>query len=314
MATATTTSPRAPGTSGRAAGFGLIALGFAPLVVILGGVILIGVLMVQTVSIVTTRIATVSQIAVKDIEPQIQAVQTAYGKLAAEAQTMKGQLDGALATLAKLEDAWIDAGQFGSTPSPQIKIPDRDLSLGPGGVVKFGDGQLFDKALPSVQIPPQPVALPLGPMRAAFAPLGPDGLVGQAIGKATGELRATLDEAGKLKQPLLDIKDAVLTIPEPLRGTFERLAIIFAVGAVALAALLLTYFIVATVFLVRRWDEARVTYRTGGLLGLLLYSHRTMIGEGASRLLGRMPASSITVEVMRLQAEVAQLRSAYNSD
>lgn len=303
MAIANPAASAAPRAGSRAAGFGLIALGFAPLVVIVGGAILIGLLMVQTVGIVTSRVAAVSQIAVRDIEPQIQAVQDAYSKLATEAQAMKSQLDGAMATLAKLEDARINAGQFGSTPGLQIKIPDHEVSVA-GGVVAFSDGQLFDKALPSVQIPPAPAALPLGPMRESFGPFGPDGAVGRAIGKATGELRATLDEAAKLKQPLLDIKDAVLTIPEPLRSTFERLVIIFTVGAVVLAALLIGYFIVATTFIVRRWSEASVSYRSGGMLGLMLYSHRTMIGEGTAKLLGREPPNSVEQQIFYLKRDI----------
>jgi len=138
--------PRAPGAGRRrAAGVGLLFLGLAPVAVIAGGVILIGVLMFETVTVVTSKVAAVAAVASDGIAPEIKALETSYGRLATEAATLKDRVDDATKTLASLQDVRIEAGQFGSTGSPQVRIPDKDVAFA-HEVVKIKGGELLDKA------------------------------------------------------------------------------------------------------------------------------------------------------------------------
>jgi hypothetical protein len=303
----------------RLGGLGLVVLSLGPIIAIVGGVALIVVLCVDTVRTAGQKITGIAAIVGDEIVPQVHKVQASYTALAAQAEQMKAEIDKAMLAVTQIQDLHIQPGQLGSTGSVHLHIPDRDVSFA-SGAVKINDGELFNQTLPGVQIPPGPVGMPMAPLRAAFAPFGPNGPIGQAIGSAQRELDATLGEVTKLQQPLQDIETTVLGWLAPLQAVVARIALIGFATLAALGILLALYVAAGILLVIYRPREAGMAYRTGGTVGFVVFIYRMLLLQGTSRLLGRAPPPSpeqaiaeLEQVVVRLETDLAALRAELTS-
>jgi type IV secretory pathway VirB2 component (pilin) len=298
----------------RLGGFVLVALSLGPIIVAVVGIAVVVTLCVGTLRIAAEKVAGIAAIVGNEIVPQVQKVEASYVSVTAQVGQMKTEVGNAVATLTNIQDIRIQKGQFGSTESLRVHIPDREFSLGP---VKLNDGELFNQSLPQIEIPPEPVTMPMVPLRAAFAPFGPNGPVAQAIGSSERELESSLGEVTKLKQPLEEIGTTVLGALAPLEAVVVRIALIGAATLGALLILLVIYIVAGVLFVIYRPGEAGRTFRTGGALGFVAFIHRTLLSDGLSRLFGRtLPPSpeqalcELQNMVARLETELAALRTA----
>jgi type IV secretory pathway VirB2 component (pilin) len=299
----------------RLGGLGLVVLSLGPMIAVIAGIVLVGALCVDAVRSAGEKIAGVATIVSGEILPQVHKVQASYATLAAQAEQMKAEIDKAMLVVAKIEDLRIQSGQLGAIPSVHIHIPEREVSFA-DGAVKIKDGELFNQTIPGVQMPPESIAMPMAPLRAAFAPFGPDGPVGQALGSSQRELEATFGEVTKLQQPLQDIETTVLDGLAPLQADIAKIAVIGLLTFAALGLLLAIYIVTGILLVIGRPHEAGAVYRTGGTLGFMGFVSRTLLSQGTSRLLGRTPPPSpeaATAEleqtVIRLETQLAALRA-----
>jgi hypothetical protein len=295
----------------RLGGLGLVALSLGPIIAAVAGIAVAVTLCVNMMRTVGEKVTGIAAI-VNEIVPQVQKVEASYATMASRVEQMKTEVGNAVAAVTQIPDISIQKGQFGSTESLRVHIPDREFSVGP---VKLNDGELFNQQLPQIEIPPAPVTMPMAPLRAVFAPLGPNGPIAKAIGASEQELESSLGEVTKLKQPLEEIATTVLNSLAPLEATAARIALIGAVTVGALAILLAIYIVAGVLFIIYRSDEAGRAFRTSGALGFAGFIHRTLFSDGLSRLLGRMPPPSpeqATAElqqmIARLETELASLR------
>jgi hypothetical protein len=296
----------------RLGGLGLVALSLGPIIAAVAGIAVVVMLCVNTMRTVGEKVTGIAAIVSNEIVPQVQKVEASYATVASRVEQMKTEVGNAVAAVTQIPDISIQKGQFGSTESLRVHIPDREFSVGP---VKLNDGELFNQQLPQIEIPPAPVTMPMAPLRAVFAPLGPNGPIAKAIGASEQELESSLGEVTKLKQPLEEIATTVLNSLAPLEATAARIALIGAVTVGALAILLAIYIVAGVLFIIYRSDEAGRAFRTSGALGFAGFIHRTLFSDGLSRLLGRMPPPSpeqATAElqqmIARLETELASLR------
>jgi type IV secretory pathway VirB2 component (pilin) len=297
----------------RLGGAGLVVLSLGPIIAVAAGLAVVVTLCISTVRTAADKVAGIAAIVSNEIVPQVRKVQASYAATAAEVAQMKTEIGNAVTAVTQIQDISIKQGQFGSTGTLQIHIPERDVSVGP---VKLNDGQLFNQSLPTIQIPPAPVTLPMAPVRAVFAPFGPNGPVAQAIGTSEQQLESSFGEVTKLQQPLEEIGTTVAGALAPLEGVVMRIASIGAATLGALVLLLAIYVVAGVLFVIYRPSEAGKAFRTGGVLGFAGFIHRTLLSDGMSRLLGRATPSSpeetiaeLQQMLARMEAEVAMLRA-----
>jgi hypothetical protein len=290
----------------RLGGLGLVVLGLGPVIAVVCGIAVVVALCVDTVRASREKIAGIAAIVSHEIVPQVKKVQASYATLATQVEQTKAEVAKAMAAVTQIEDITIKQGQFGSTGSVQIQIPDRDASFGP---VRFSEGQLFNQRLPAVQIPPAPAAMPMAPLRAAFAPLGPDGAIGKAIGASQKQLESTFGEVTKLREPLQEIQTKVVDWLAPLEGILARLALIGLATLAALGILLAIYIATGVLLVIYRPRESARAYRTGGTIGFVGFVYQTLLMQGVSRLLGRVPPPSPEQAITELQQMVARLET-----
>jgi hypothetical protein len=297
----------------RLGGLGLAALSIGPIIALVAGIAVVVTLCVNAMRTVGEKVTGIAAIVSNEIVPQVQKVEASYSTVASRVEQMKAEVGNAVAAVTQIPDISIQKGQLGSTQSLHVHIPDRELSLDP---VKLTDGELFNQSLPQIEIPPAPVTMPMAPLRAAFAPFGPNGPIAKAIGSSEQELESSLGELTKLKQPLAEIGTTVLNALAPLEATAARIALIGAATFGALLTLLAIYVVAGVLFVIYRPVEAGRAFRTSGVLGFAGFIHRTLLSDGLSRLLGRMPPSSpeqATAElqqmIARLETELAALRA-----
>ncbi len=266
----------------RLGGVGLVALGLGPVIAAVCGIAVVVVLCANTVRATGQKVGEIAALVGNEIVPQVKKVQASYAVLATQAEQMKAEVGKAMAAVTQIEDISIRKGQFGSTGSVHIRIPERDASFGP---VKIGDGQLFNQSLPEVQIPPAPVAMPMAPLRAAFAPLGPNGPVGKAIEASQKKLEATFCEVTKFQQPLQEIEAEIFDWLAPLEDILARIALIGFATLAALGLLLAIYIAAGVLLVIYRPQESARAYRTGGVIGFVLFIYQTLLTNGVSRML-----------------------------
>jgi hypothetical protein len=290
----------------RLGGLGLVVLGLGPVIAVVFGIAVVVGLCANTVRATAEKVAGIAAIVSHEIVPQVKKVEASYAAVAAQVEQTKAEIGKAIAVVTQIEDLSIKPGQLGSTGTVHIRIPDHDVSVGP---VKFSNGELFNQSLPEVQIPPAPVALPLAPLRAAFAPLGPDGPLGKAIGASQKELETTFGEVTKLQAPLQEIETKVLDWLAPLEDILARIALIGLVTFAALGILLAIYVAAGVLLVIYRRPESARAYRTGGVIGFVGFIYRTLLTTGLSRLLGRMPTPSPEQAIAELQQMVARLET-----
>jgi len=288
----------------RLGGLGLVALSLGPVIAAIAGIGFVVALCVSTMRTVGEKVAGITAIVSNEIVPQVTKVQASYATAASRVEQMKTEVGNAMAAVTQIPDLSIQKGQFGSTESLRVHIPDRELSLGP---VKLTDGELFNQNLPRIEIPPAPVSMPMAPLRAAFAPFGPNGPVAQAIGSSERQLESSLGEVAKLKQPLAEIGTTVLDALAPLEAAVARIAWICAATLAALVILLAIYVVAGVLLVTYRPSDAGRAFRTSGALGFAGFIHRTLLSDGLSRLLGRMPPPSSEPATAELQQMIAQL-------
>src|SRR5215475_10823594 len=215
----------------RLGGFGLVALSLGPIIALVAGIAVAVTLCVNMMRTVGEKVTGIAAIVSNEIVPQVKKVEASYATVASRVEQMKTEVGNAVAAITQIPDISIQKGQFGSTEPLRVHIPDREFSLGP---VKLTDGELFNQSLPQIQIPPAPVTMPMAPLRAAFAPFGPNGPIAQAIGSSERELESSLGEVTKLKQPLAEIGTTVVGALAPLQAVVARIALI---GAATVGAL-----------------------------------------------------------------------------
>jgi hypothetical protein len=290
----------------RLGGFVLVALSLGPIIAAVAGIAVVVTLCVGTLRVAGEKVAGIAAIIGNEIVPQVQKVEASYATVASRVEQMKTEVGNAVAAVTQIPDISIQKGQFGSTESLRVHIPDREFSLGP---VKLTDGELFNQQLPQIQIPPAPVTMPMAPLRAAFAPFGPNGPIARAIGSSEQELESSLGEVTKLKQPLEEIGTTVLDALAPLEATAARINLIAAATLAALVILLAIYVVAGVLFVIYRPGEADRAFRTSGALGFAGFIHRTLLSDGLSRLLGRMPPPSPEQATAELQQMITQLET-----
>jgi type IV secretory pathway VirB2 component (pilin) len=290
----------------RLGGLGLIVLSLGPIIAVVAGMAVVVTLCVGAVRTAAEKAAGIAAIVGNEIVPQVRNVQASYAEVAAEVAQMKTEIGNAVTAVTQIQDISIKQGQFGSTGTLQIHIPEREVSVGP---VKLNDGELFNQSLPAVQIPPAPVTLPMAPVRAAFAPFGPNGPLAQAVGASEREVESGLGEVTKLQQPLEQILTTVTGALAPLEAVVMRIAIIGAATLGALVLVLAIYVVAGVVFAIYRPGEAGKAFRTGGALGFAGFIHRTLLSDGMSRLLGRATPSSQEETIAELQQMLARMET-----
>jgi hypothetical protein len=290
----------------RLGGLALVVLGLGPVIAVVCGIAIVVALCAGTVRATAQKVAGIAAIVSNEIVPQVKKVEASYAAVAAQVEQTKAEIGKAIDAVTQIEDISIKPGQLGSTGSVHIHIPDHEVSVGP---VKFNDGELFNQSLPEVQIPPAPVALPLAPLRAAFAPLGPDGPLGKAIGASQKELEATFGEVTKLEGPLQEVETKVLDGLAPLEDILARIALIGLATLAALGILLAIYVATGVLLVIYRRPESARAYRTGGVIGFVLFIYQTLLMTGVSRLLGRTPTPSPEQAIAELQQMVARLET-----
>jgi hypothetical protein len=290
----------------RLGGLSLVVIGIGPVIAVVFGIAVVVSLCAGTVRDVGQKVAGIAAIVSNEIVPQVKKVEATYTAVATQVEQMKAEIGKAVTAVTQIGDLSIKQGQFGSTGSVHIHIPDHAVEIGP---VKFSDGELFDKSLPELQIPPAPVSMPMAPLRAAFAPLGPDGPIGKAIGASQKELEAAFGEVTKLQEPLQEIETKVLDGLAPLENILARIALIGFATVAALGILLVIYAAAGVLLVIYRPRESGRAYRTGGVLGFVGFVYQTLLMNGVSRLLGRVPPPSPEQAVAELQQTVARLET-----
>jgi hypothetical protein len=290
----------------RIGGVGLVALSLGPIIAAVAGIAVVVALCAGAVRTVSEKVAGITAVVSNEIVPQVRKVQASYATVATQVDHMKTEVSNAVTAVTQIQDISIRQGQFGATETVHIHIPEREVSVGP---VKLSDGELFNQSLPQIQIPPAPVTMPMAPLRAAFAPFGPNGPVAQAIASSERELESSLGEVTKLEQPLEEIGATVAGALAPLEVAVTRIALIGAATLGALAILFAIYVVAGGLFAVYRPGEAGRAFRTGGALGFAGFIHRTLLSDGLSRLLGRAPPPSPEEAMAELQRLVARMET-----
>ncbi|WP_158045218.1 hypothetical protein [Skermanella pratensis] len=301
----------------RLKGVSLLTLALAPPAVILGGMLFAGKLVLDAGQATREKIDAVVRTVNGEIVPRLETIGRTYGGVADTLERLNGQIDGVFLKLGNIQDLRIDAGQLGFAGARQIQVPSRTVSFGSGfAKIDVETGKLLNETLPAIRIPDRPVTIPIGPLREAFAPLGPGGPIGRAVQAAQGEIGKALGEVKKLGEPVGVLVDTATGWFGPLKQTLATLG--FVVAAMVFAVVLLTaLYVGAGIWLaVRRRSEASAAYRTGGELGYVLYVHRTLILDGLAQLRGRdvsvRPAvanDDLSRTVEQLRAELADLRA-----
>jgi len=294
-------------------GLGLLMLSLGPPVIIAVGLGVTAKLAVDVVQVTRAKADAIVDTINDQVTPRIAAIRAGYEAVATDADRLDAQLSQTFRTLSSLQDIRIEAGQFGSTPGPHVRIPDNDVWIGP---VKIGGGQFADNDLPGISLPSQAVNIPVTPLREAFAPFGQDGPVGQGIQAAQAELGRTVGAVKALGGPLDDVIGTVQSWFVPFTSAVGRLAMIAGLVVAAVLALLLAYIVAGVTFAIRRRGEAAAAYRGGGEIGYVLWVHRTMVLDGFARVRGRDPAAlrppspqELQRTIEALHAELRQLRA-----
>ena len=299
----------------RLKGLSLLMLALAPPAVILGGVVFAGKLVFDAGQATRERIETVVETVNTEIVPRLEAIGRTYGGMADTLDRLNGQIDGVFVKLGSIQDLRIDAGQLGYAGARQIQVPSRTVSFGSGfAKIDVETGKLLNETLPAIRIPDRPVTIPIGPLREAFAPLGPGGPIGRAVQAAQGEIGKAVGEVKKLAEPVGTLVDTAAGWFGPLRQTLATLGFVITAMMSAVVLLIALYVGAGLWLAVRRRAEAAAAYRTGGELGYVLYVHRTLILDGFAQLRGRDPsvrtsAADLNGIVEQLRAEVADLRA-----
>ncbi|QQP92213.1 hypothetical protein IGS68_13875 [Skermanella sp. TT6] len=299
----------------RLKGLSLLMLALAPPAVILGGVVFAGKLVFDAGQATRERIETVVETVNTEIVPRLEAIGRTYGGMADTLDRLNGQIDGVFVKLGSIQDLRIDAGQLGYAGARQIQVPSRTVSFGSGfAKIDVETGKLLNETLPAIRIPDRPVTIPIGPLREAFAPLGPGGPIGRAVQAAQGEIGKAVGEVKKLAEPVGTLVDTAAGWFGPLRQTLATLGFVITAMMSAVVLLIALYVGAGLWLAVRRRAEAAAAYRTGGELGYVLYVHRTLILDGFAQLRGRDPSvrtstADLNGIVEQLRAEVADLRA-----
>jgi hypothetical protein len=286
-------------------------------------------------------VTAVAAIVESRISPQIAAIESAIARVGAPLSQLQNQIEGALSAVEQMGNVQIAAGQWGRTPSVRITIPPKDLSIasvpetnssGPlGGLAntfekaadKVADGvgsikvgQVFDQTAPTLQIPPGPIVLSMGPLQEALVPLGPNGAAGKAIKAAESEVGAAIAEVGKLRQPILAIRDGVADLLAPLQAVLGPLVSALVVVAIAVVVQLLACGVSVVFLLLTHPVEFSRALITRGPIGLLPYCYRVMLLTGFANAFARKPSpphehvvDALRERVVRLQMEMAGLRA-----
>src|SRR5215472_10387355 len=330
---------KSPGVSGamagslgtRLAGLGLVLIALGPTLVVATALVLTVLAVIDLIRPLVADVSAVAGIIESRISPQIAVVESAVARIGPPLSQLQSQIEGALSAVEQVGNVQIAAGQWGRTPSVHITVPPKDLAIasvpeahatGPfGGVVNALDkaadkvaestgsikvGQVFNQATPSVPIPPGPIVLSIAPIQQALAPLGPNGVVGKAVKAAGNEVGAAIAEVGKLRQPILDVRD----------GVAGPLVSALAVVVVALVAQLLMCGVSVVFMLLTRRAEFAHALFTRGPIGLVPYCYRAMLLSGFDNAFAREPASphehviqALWERAARLQAEMVTLRA-----
>lgn len=300
----------------RLKGLSLLTLALGPPAVILGGLLFAGKLVLDAGQATRERIEAVVRTVNGEIVPRLEAIGRTYGGVADTLERLDGQIDGVFVKLGNIQDLRIDAGQLGFAGARQIQVPSRTVSFGTGfAKIDVETGKLLNETLPAIRIPDRPVTIPIGPLREAFAPLGPGGPIGRAVQAAQGEIGKAVGDVKRLGEPVGALVDTAAGWFGPLRQTLAMLGFVASAMVFAAAVLAASYVGAGIWLAVRRRAEAAAAYRTGGELGYVLYVHRTLILDGLAQLRGRdlsvrpAVADDVSRTVEQLRAELADLRA-----
>jgi hypothetical protein len=339
-----TVSPRTGlvrGVRTRLAGLGLTLIALGPPLVIATAVILIVFAVADLIRPLAADVADIAAIVESRISPQIAAIESAVERLGAPLSQLQSQIEGALSAVEQVGDVHIAAGQWGRTPSVRITIPPDDLSIASvpethsggafGGIAnafekaadKVADsvgsiktGQVFDQATPTLQMPPVPIALSMAPVQQALAPLGPNGAVGKAVKAAESEVGAAIAEVGKLRQPILAIRDDVANLLAPLQAVVGPLVSALVVVAIAVVVQLVACGVSVVFLLLTHPVEFVRALIARGPIGLLPYCSRAMLLSGFANAFARKPPpphehliDALRERAVRLQSEIAALHA-----
>jgi hypothetical protein len=329
---------KAHGVWSRLAGLGLALIALGPILVITAGIVFTVFAVTDLVRHTSAGIATVAGIVESQISPQIAKIESAFNGLAAPLSEFEDSVSHAMTAFEQLGNIQIAKGAWGSTPSLDIKIPPTNLDIGDitievphvgldgvrmeketKSIGSIENGSLFNKATPSVPIPPAPIALPMEPLQKALAPLGSNGPIGKAFKAAQSEVEGAMGDIGKLRQPILAIRDGVAGLLAPLEAALAPiLAALFVVLVAVVAQVLLC--VAGILYLIRtRPTELATKLITGIPFGLLGYCHRALVQWGFSMLFGRPQArperliDDLRTRAERLQSEIATLRADFLS-
>jgi hypothetical protein len=319
------------------AGLGLALIALGPILVISAGIVLTVFAVSDLVRHTSAGIATVAGIVESRISPQIAKIESAFDGLGAPLSQFKDSVERSMTAFEQLGHIQIAKGAWGSTPSVHVKLPPSDVHIGEitievphvgldgvrmekktESLGTIGTGALFNEATPSVPIPPVPIVLPMEPIERALAPLGSNGAVGKAIKAARSGMEGAFADIGKLRQPILAIRDGIAGLLAPLEAVVAPiLSALFVVLIAVVAQALLCA--AGIVYLIRSRPTEFAAALLKGPFGLLGYCYRALLQLGFSSLFGRAQVrperliSDLRAQAERLQSEIATLRADFLS-
>ena len=294
--------------SDRLVGVGLALVMVAPTVLVVAGGIVAGKASLTAALAYGDKASAIAHTVSQEIAPRIGEIQAGARRLGEGVERLSNGTAQAFRSLSAIEDLRIEKGRFGATPSFPIRVPRNDFKLaaleGPYHAAgfqtaQFGDfldkakpnlripaGRLLNTTLPSVPIPAATIALSSAPLRAAFAPLGANGVIGKALDGVRGGIDQTVGKATRLAAPLARLRDDVLAVLGPLRDLARGLYVGALLVAAGIAVWLGTHLTTAVVYTPRRLGQATASFATGGVFGYLGFVRACLRREAHARLFG----------------------------
>ncbi len=294
--------------SDRLIGTGLALAMVAPTVLVVAGGLVAAKASLNAVQVYGDKASAIVHTVSQEIAPHIGEIQAGARRLGEEVERLSNGTTQAFRALSDVGDLRIERGQFGATPSFPIRVPRSDFKIAAlenpyraagfqtaqfGGLLdkakpnlRIPAGRLLDTTLPSVPIPATTVALSSAPLRAAFATLGEDGVIGKALDGVHGGIDQTVGKAMGLAAPLARLRDDVLAVLGPLRDLARGLYVGGLLIVAGIVVWLGTHLTAAAVYTLRRLGQATLSFATGGVFGYLGFVRACLRREAHARLFG----------------------------
>ncbi|MGF1476817.1 MAG: hypothetical protein ACFB6S_14770 [Geminicoccaceae bacterium] len=309
----------------RAIGAGLVTVMALPFVLTLIAVVIVGQAAVHVGGIYGSQIAGIARSVNEEIAPRLDELRDSYQNVAAGVQRFQGDARRALGRLGSVPDLAIQRGQFGSTPSVRLVVPNRNYKIASAGFVpegyqqagfhlaQFGGspfkgnpfrgapsvpnlsnalpsielraGSLLNQTLPGQAIPPRRLALSTEPIRAALRPVSQG--FDQAIGAVQRPFEEAIQKTTAIAGPLADLRDDIIAVAGPLQQLGRALFIAGLLLAAAVLVFVVTHAVAAVIVTIARPAQSGALLLAGGPLGYLNHVGNSVRKEAVLRLTGQ---------------------------